>query len=348
MTHKDEDDIGAQVSSRLEELFGEEDDDEPAGQGPGPSRQPGKSKQQGDAVQPGSDDAGEEEDSFLKHLKALVFGIDWEITDDGMKAFLEEIGRLQEQYQNDKVLYTFLKLHESVGKYIRAKKARANPEAFKFIQSVFKSFEKVITNPDMPKSGRKRLLSEQIKNFKDFKQKLAEAKKAGKQKPPAQEEQKAAEKPSEDSEVFYEEPVSLEKESFEAVQAEPEEPIALGEQPSETLERWPEESVTVEEESFETLQIQLEEPAESAKEQPAESGEVWPEEPLTTGQEPLEEPESAQAEDETVETQPAAKEEKIGAVLENQEVIDYIVAELKKTIRDEFHTIRQIIKNLGA
>jgi hypothetical protein len=34
--------------------------------------------------------------------------------------------------------------------------------------------------------------------------------------------------------------------------------------------------------------------------------------------------------------------------LESREAIDYIVEQIKKEIKAEFHTLRQIIKNLGA
>lgn len=262
MTDKDEDDIGAQVSSRLEELFGEEDEDEStdqqSGAPPEAEQYRGSAGKMHDESQFSPDDAGSgDQDSPLKDLKALVFGIDWEITDEGMKDFLREIRNLQERYQHDKVLSAFLKLHESVGKYISAKKGSAHPEAFKFVASVFKSFEKVLTTPEMKDSRKKRLLSEEIRNFKDFKEKLAAAR--GKNSP-----------------------------------AEPAAHLSGDRQPGAGFEQ----------------------------------------------QQP--EPEDSQGEENQ------GEEKQVASVLENQEAVDYIVAELKKTIRAEFHTIRQIIKNLGA
>ncbi|MBS3809504.1 MAG: hypothetical protein KGY38_05055 [Desulfobacterales bacterium] len=240
MTRNDDDDIGAQVSSRLEEMFGEEDpEEEPRSQGAG-QKKDGGDEENGQTGHPEPDTDFDTESSPLRNLKALVFGIDWEITDQSMKEFLEEVRNLQEKHQDDKILSTFLKLHESVGKYIRAKKARAHPDSIKFVTSVFQSFEKVLMTPDMPKSRKKQLLSEEIKKFKDFKEQVASRKKTEEPEPAA-----------------------------------PEEP-----------ERKPY----------------------------AEAG---------TG-------------------------EKAGPVLENQEALDYIVAELRETIKAEFRTLRQIIKNLGA
>lgn len=140
---EDDEGLGAEVSSRLEEMFGE---DESAGI--------------------------DEQSSPVRQLRALVAGIDWEISDESMSAFLKEVQRLQDQYQEDKILSMFLKLQEAVGKYIKAKKVKAHPEAIGFVADVFKNFEKVLATPEMPESEKKRLLSADVKRFKDFKQRV--------------------------------------------------------------------------------------------------------------------------------------------------------------------------------
>ncbi|MGM0451912.1 MAG: hypothetical protein ACQERN_01945 [Thermodesulfobacteriota bacterium] len=237
-TTDDDGGIGAEVTSRLDELFGEEDS--PESQGAANSGKQAESAGSGKKSiekSAGADEAAE--DSPVKDLKALVFGIEWEITDASMVSYLKEVKRLQQQYQNDKILSMFLKLHESIGKYIKAKKARAHPDAIKFVTSVFKNFEEVLLTPDMPESQQKRLLSGEVKKFKDFKQRVINQ---GKTAGPA--------------------------------------------------------------------------PAETA------------------------EPEKPKA--------PAAEKATPAVSLESQEALDYIVEELKKTIKAEFQTMRQIIKNLGA
>ncbi|MFP4667892.1 MAG: hypothetical protein ACLFMN_03760 [Desulfobacterales bacterium] len=347
MTRNDDDDIGSQVSSRLEELFGEEDD-ESAGQDSGPARESFKSGHNGGSAQPGSgydmEDAAEGQeapDSPLKQLKALVFGIDWEVTDESMKAFLDEVGQLQARYQNDKILHTFLKLHESVGKYIKAKKARASPEAFKFVQSVFKSFEKAITEPDISESARKRLLSEQIRNFKDFKEKLAAAKKAGKQRPQAEKDQKekAAEPSSTGPEVFHEEPGREEKEYFTAEDIRAKEEVT-GEEGAPGP--W-EEPVFAGEEAYEPAQFSYEE-SPSATEEVSVAAEDQPEEGMAAEQGTLE----IESGEGPAEEKPAEKQDTAASVPADREALDYIVEELKKTIREEFHSIKQIIRNLDV
>lgn len=244
-TMDDDGGLGAEVSSRLDELFGEEDSSDSEG-GATPSRKanaPGGDVPDRKPVESSAPGGGAgDDDSPIKNLKALVFGIDWEITDESMIAFLKETKQLQKKYADDKILLMFLKLHESIGKYIKAKKAKAHPDAIKFVTSVFKSFEKVLMTPGMAELQKKRLLSGEVKKFKEFKERILSRDQA-----------------IEEAEVVMPERVTP----------------AAGSAPG------------------------------AGKAAPALS-------------------------------------------VESQEAINYIVEELKKTIKAEFHTIRQIIKNLGA
>lgn len=247
MTTKDDDGgLGSEVSSRLDELFGDgAPDDAPKATGspkakppagPGAARR--EMRKEVRAV-----DAGHGKESPIKNLQALVFSIDWEITDETMVAFLSEVSRLQQTFRNDQVLLLFLKLHESIGKYIKARKAKAHPDAIKFVASVYKHFEKVLSTPGMPEIQKKKLLASQVNKFKEFKQRVL-----------LREEAMA---PSE--KAVYE--------------------VAV-------------------------------EPASPRMAEKAAPG--------------------------------------VGLSLESRQAIDYIVEELKKTIKTEFQTMRQIIKNLGA
>jgi len=162
--------IGAEVSNRLDELFGDDDDTQPGAPLKKAEASPKTATASADGISPEEKAAaGTGGDSPVKELKALVFGIDWEITDESMIAFLREVKRLQKKYQSDKINLLFLKLHESIGKYIRARKANAHPDALKFVTSVFNSFEKVLTTPGMSEIQKKRILSGEVKKFKDFK-----------------------------------------------------------------------------------------------------------------------------------------------------------------------------------
>jgi hypothetical protein len=245
LTTKDDDGgLGSEVSSRLDELFGDGEPDDAPKSAASPKTRPaaaGSAREMKRQVR--GTDTIHGKDSPIKGLQALVFSIDWEITDETMVAFLGEVSRLQQIYKNDQVLLLFLKLHESIGKYIKARKAKAHPDAIKFVASVYKHFEKVLLTPGMSDIQKKKLLASQVNKFKAFKQR-----------------------------------VMLREEAMA---------------PSEKA----------------AYQVPFEAPAPRMPEK-AVSGE--------------------------------------GLSLESRQAIDYILEELKKTIKAEFHTLRQIIKNLGA
>jgi hypothetical protein len=149
----DDEGLGAEVNTRLDEMFGDEEDEE-----------------------------FDEKDSPVSDLKAMVAGIDWEISDESMGAFLNEVNSLQKRYQDDKNLSAFLKLQEAIGKYIKAKKAKAHPDAIRFVVDVFKNFETVLTRPDMSETEKRRLVSSDIQKFKEFKQRVLSKGVTGEQK----------------------------------------------------------------------------------------------------------------------------------------------------------------------
>jgi len=125
LTTKEEDgSLGEEVSSRLDELFGDDNSEaapvskvsSAAVSVADNSRITGRK-----AAKPRAESAADDlpADSPIRNLKALVFSIDWEITDDTMVDFLAETNRLLGKYKNDKILTLFLK-RSRTGKAIRA------------------------------------------------------------------------------------------------------------------------------------------------------------------------------------------------------------------------------------
>jgi hypothetical protein len=111
----------------------------------------------------------------LNNLKAIVLEMDWEISDDNLSNYINEISRLMTVYSNDKVLFLFFKLHNSIGKYLISKKASAHPDSIKFLHSVFSSLEKVINTPNISGKERNDLVLEEVKNFKRLKEQIIPA-----------------------------------------------------------------------------------------------------------------------------------------------------------------------------
>ncbi len=113
------------------------------------------------------------DDSPLKWLQAIVMSIDWEITDDCLTEFIEQINRLKVTfYRNDKIALMFLKLLGSLGKYIKDQKTNSHPDAIKLLILAYKSLEKVVTTEDMDVVEKKIILASRARDFSELKTKM--------------------------------------------------------------------------------------------------------------------------------------------------------------------------------
>jgi hypothetical protein len=160
LAQKDRDDsVAFEVESRLDDIFGDEDD----------------------SVQAEEElSIAEPDDHPLRELKSIVLSIEWEITDEVMTDFVEQIDRLKEKYQNDRITLLLLQLLSSIGKYIRRNKSKSHPKAFKILNSVFRRLEQSLIDPEMSESDKKRALFIELNKFKALKEEIAPSK-----RPPA-------------------------------------------------------------------------------------------------------------------------------------------------------------------
>ena len=94
----------------------------------------------------------------LKELKSTILAIDWEITDDVLETFIDQIDGLLEQFEDDKVIHTLLKLLKSLGKYVRTHKSNAHPDTIKRIMAVYSALEESVTSDDMSRSDKEKRL----------------------------------------------------------------------------------------------------------------------------------------------------------------------------------------------
>jgi len=145
---RDEDNFRSQVEDRLDHLFREDSPEAPkehVGLGEHP----------------------------LKSLKAVLLSIDWEITDSTMDSLLNEIKNVEYVYSEDKIILTFLQLLGSIGRYVKANKGRALPQATRVINSVYEALEKVALTEGMSRAEKEKMLLEEIARFKKLKGQVA-------------------------------------------------------------------------------------------------------------------------------------------------------------------------------
>jgi len=119
----------------------------------------------------------------LDDLKSTVLSIDWEITDEVMSRFVNQVEDLKKEFRDNKINLLFLQLLGSVGVYIKTNRGKADPEAFKVLGSSFKAFDDVVSSNNMPNTEKKNKLTVELEKFKELKKKIAAKKQAV--KPPS-------------------------------------------------------------------------------------------------------------------------------------------------------------------
>lgn len=110
----------------------------------------------------------------LRFLKATVLSIDWEITDEVMGRFIDQVERLKEAHQEDKTILPLLQMLGSTGQHIRIFKENAHPTALKVLKSLYLTLEKVMSTDTPGEVEKSRLLFREIRKFKALKAQIVE------------------------------------------------------------------------------------------------------------------------------------------------------------------------------
>jgi hypothetical protein len=179
----------------------------------------------------------------LAELKNLILSIDWEITDEVLGKFLQQIKDLKLTYKHDKIVLTFLQILNSLGDYIKTNRAKSHPKTFKILNSVFSSLDKVVLSREMPEMAKKKILRAEMIRYKELRAQISQSKSAAQPTPKAKPAR--AEKP----EVVMEtgdQPVTLTEPTVQPSEAE------ISETPVIEPEQEP-DVVTLREPSIETL-----------------------------------------------------------------------------------------------
>jgi len=155
----DGDILGTELESRLDDLFGEED-----------------------AAASDSDDRDPAKSYPLAELKNLVLSIDWEITDEVLKKFLQQIKDLKLTYEHDKIVVTFLQILNSLGGYIKTNRGNAHPKTFKTLNAVFAHLDKVVLSKDMTDRERKKMLRAAMNSYQKLRVQISARKASARRK----------------------------------------------------------------------------------------------------------------------------------------------------------------------
>lgn len=115
------------------------------------------------------------DESPIARLKSLVLSIDWEITDDILRQFNEELVDLKDVWANEKIYLVYVQALEKISKYIYQEKADSNPNAIKLLLTFFYNLEKMISSEFMTEEEKRKIVLEDVKKFEMLKKQISRA-----------------------------------------------------------------------------------------------------------------------------------------------------------------------------
>ena len=115
------------------------------------------------------------DESPIARLKSLVLSIDWEITDDILRQFNEELVDLKDVWANEKIYLVYVQALEKISKYIYQEKADSNPNAIKLLLTFFYNLEKMVSTEFMTEEEKRKIVLEDVKKFEMLKKQISRA-----------------------------------------------------------------------------------------------------------------------------------------------------------------------------
>jgi pilus assembly protein FimV len=110
-----------------------------------------------------------EDESPISGLKRLVLSIDWEITDEVLLMFNEELLVLRDIWADDKINQVYLQGLEKISKYIYRNKAESHPSAIKLLLTFYHNLEKIVSSEEWSIDQKMAIVLEDIKRFENLK-----------------------------------------------------------------------------------------------------------------------------------------------------------------------------------
>jgi pilus assembly protein FimV len=114
-----------------------------------------------------------QEESPLSRLKSLILSIDWEITDEILIQFNDELLALKDLWAAEKFNLVYIQALEKISKYIYQQKANAHPDAIKLLLTFYYNLEQIVYSDDLTEHQKKDILLKDVSRFQYLKRQIA-------------------------------------------------------------------------------------------------------------------------------------------------------------------------------
>jgi len=114
--------------------------------------------------------------NLLYNLRKLLLSIEWEITDDILSKYLNEIIQLQRLFQNNRYLKRLLQIQYFYGRFIKTYPDRIPLKTYKILYTLYNCMNNILANKKLSDFEKKKIVEQEIHRYKNFRKHLTNKK----------------------------------------------------------------------------------------------------------------------------------------------------------------------------
>ena len=108
----------------------------------------------------------------LYTLKNILLSIEWEVTDDILSKYLNEIIELQRLFQNNRYLKRLLQIQYFYGRFIKTYPDRIPLRTYKILYTLYDCMKNLLANKKLSDFEKKKIVEQEIHRYKNFRKYL--------------------------------------------------------------------------------------------------------------------------------------------------------------------------------
>jgi len=106
--------------------------------------------------------------SHIKDLKSIVLSLEWELSEETLARFDEEVLKIEDAYPEDMFTLAFARILRFLGRYIRVKGTESEPRSINLLLSTYDNLERVLLSRNMSETDKYSLMAENISNYRQW------------------------------------------------------------------------------------------------------------------------------------------------------------------------------------
>jgi hypothetical protein len=105
----------------------------------------------------------------IYNLKKILLSMEWEVTDNILSKYLNEIIQLQRQFQDNLYLKCLLQLQYIYGRFIKTYPEKIPLKTYTILYTLYGWMKKILANKKLSNFEKKKIVKQEIRKYKNFK-----------------------------------------------------------------------------------------------------------------------------------------------------------------------------------